>query len=483
MITFWQYFDMITAPLILLSGLFAAVHALMTKEESANALGWVAVCIGIPMVGVILYLLFGINRISMLARNWETRGRWDPENTKVDAHKSVFAKVVHEAFDEKAFYALTHTSNRVCDNPLLDGCRVLPLYDGTTAYPRMLDAIDRAKESVFLSTFIFSPSGVGAAFIRTLAAAHQRGVEVKVLIDGVGCLYSFPTAPRRLRKLGVPTALFLPPFRSWYHTLHFNLRNHHKILVTDGEIAFTGGMNINDKNVARVNKPLEVHDIHFMVEGPVVGQIQDVFLRDWYFSTREKIREVVYFDNTVKGKALCRGVAAGPNMRYTNLQWMLYAAINGANCSIRIMTPYFILSPDLRSALIAASLRGVRVEVILPLHNNWRQVKWASESMLSSLAEYGVHLYYYTGVFFHSKILLIDDFCSYIGSANLDTRSLRLNFEFNLEVYSNSLNGDLTAHFESVKRHCRPITLEWLNSRPFPVKLRNSFFHLFAPYL
>ncbi|MDM8539624.1 phospholipase D-like domain-containing protein [Desulfococcaceae bacterium HSG9] len=483
MITFWEYFDMVTALLVLISGIFASVHALMTKEESATALGWVAVCIGIPMVGVILYLLFGINRITMLARDWETRGRWNPDNTKVEANKSVFVKAVYEVFDEKTFHALVNTSNRVCDNPLLDGCHVQPLYDGTSAYPRMLEAIDRAKQSVYLSTFIFSRKGIGETFIHSLHEAHRRGVEVKVLIDGVGGLYSLPTAHRKLKKMGVPVALFLPPFRSWYYTLHFNLRNHHKILVADGEIAFTGGMNISDKNFATVNKPPEIHDIHFSVEGPVVGQIQDVFLRDWYFSTRDKERKVIYYDNAAKGQALCRGVAAGPNMKHTNLQWMLYAAVNGAKSNIRIMTPYFILSPDLRAALIAASLRGVTVEVILPLKNNWMQVKWASESMLSGLAEYGVRLFYHVGTFFHSKIMLIDDFCAYIGSANLDTRSLRLNFEFNLEVYSHSLNTDLVAHFESVKLNCRPITLEWLYSRPFIVKLRNSFFRLFAPYL
>jgi len=483
MITFWEYFDMVTATLILISGLFAAVHALMTKEESAAALGWVAVCIGIPLIGVILYLMFGINRISMLARDWETRGRWDADNTKVEENKSVFVKVVHEAFDEKTFYALVNTSNRVCDNPLLDGCRVRPLYDGSDAYPRMLETIDRAKECVYLSTYIFSPRGIGATFIRKLDAAHRRGVEVKVLIDGVGGLYSIPTANLKLKKLGVPVALFLPPFRSWYYTLHFNLRNHHKIMVVDGEVAFMGGMNISDKNYAKAGNAPEIHDIHFIVHGPVVGQIQDVFLRDWYFSTREKSRKVIYYDNTAKGQALCRGVAAGPNMKYTNLQWMLYAAINGANRNIRIMTPYFILSPDLRAALIAASLRGVMVEVILPFENNWKQVKWASESMLSGLSEYGVRLFYHYGTFFHTKILLIDDFCAYIGSANLDTRSLRLNFEFNLEVYSNSLNADLVTHFESLKLNCRPITLKWLNSRPFLIKLRNSFFRLFAPYL
>ncbi|MCP5047070.1 MAG: cardiolipin synthase, partial [bacterium] len=253
-------------------------------------------------------------------------------------------------------HALVNTSNKVCDNPLLDGCHVEPLYDGSATYPRMLETINQAKQSVYLSTFIFNRKGIGEVFINTLHAAHHRGVEVKVLIDGVGGLYSVPTANRKLKKLGVPTALFLPPFRSWYYTLHFNLRNHHKILVVDGEIAFTGGMNISDENFATVNKPLKVHDVHFLVKGPVVGQIQDVFLRDWYFSTREKIRKVVYYDNTAKGLALCRGVAAGPNMKHNNLQWMLYAAVNGAKSNIRIMTPYFILSPDLRAALIAASL-------------------------------------------------------------------------------------------------------------------------------
>jgi cardiolipin synthase len=485
MITSQTFFNWIIPAFYFISGILAAIHALMTKEDSATALGWVAVCIGIPGIGVLLYLLFGINRISMLAREWESKGMWNLNNIKIHEDRSVFAKVVHEAFNEKTFHALVNTSNRVCKNPLLDGCRVEPLYDGTQAYPRMLAEIDRAKHAVYLSTYIFNTQGIGREFIAALCNAHERGVDVKVLIDGFGGLYALPqkTAYRILKKAKVPIALFLPPLRSLYYTFHFNLRNHHKILVVDSETAFTGGMNISEDNHADFDKPIKIHDIHFFIKGPVVGQIQDVFLRDWYFSTGEKVRDVVYFDDAAKGQALCRGVPVDPNMKHANLQWMFCAASGSADNHIRIMTPYLILNQHLRASLISASLRGVSVEIILPENNNLKPVQWASESMLSGLIDYGVKVYYRPGIFSHSKIFLVDDFCSYVGSANLDTRSLRLNFEFNLEVYSHILTADLISYFEKIKSESRPISSQWLQSRAFCIKLRNAFFRLFSPYL
>lgn len=479
----WAWLDWITIIVLQVVGVLAAVHALMHKDEPRAALAWIAVCLAVPGVGVALYVLFGVNRISTQARHLEHRGLKDADALYVTQTRDIFSWPETHSFRQRTFEVLVRTSERVCNLPLERGCRVRTLQDGTQAYPRMLAAIDAAQHSVYLSTYIFGTYGIGARFIRALQAAHHRGVRVRVLVDGVGCYYSWPPAHRVLRRLGVPCALFLSPLKNPFYTIHLNLRNHRKIMLVDGVLGFTGGINIRDANYAIPGRPAKVHDIHFEVSGPICGQLEDVFKHDWEFATGETLLRAYRAPLQAPGSALCRSIVSSPSAPYTKLQWILLAALNAATERIRIMTPYFILGQDILAAISAAALRGVTVEVVLPRKNNLPFVKWAAETQFTRLIEQGVRIYYRPGFFAHTKLLLVDDFCAYIGSANLDSRSLRLNFEFNLEVFSRSTVSELNAHFDTVLAESQPIALHWLARRPFWVNFRNAFFRLFSPYL
>lgn len=475
-------FDWVFVIVTHLLGGIAAIHALLNKRDPRAAMGWLIVCLVIPVFGVIAYLLFGLNHISMVAKQWESRGMWKTPDKDPELEISHYQTFADAVFEQHAFQALVKSGDKVGTVPLVAGCLVEPLYDGTEAYPVMLEAIHQAKNSVYMSTYIFGTLGWGGKFIEALAAAHRRGVNVKVLVDGIGGLYSWPTATKKLRKLGVPAAAFLPPF-STYHTLHLNLRNHRKILVVDGAVGFAGGMNIHDDNVAQNGNNAKIHDIHFRIQGPAVGYLQDVVLRDWYFATKENISKVVYYDNTVKGDALCRAYAPGPHHKYSQLQLMLSAAFSCAQKRIRIMSPYFLLGYALTASAVSAALRGVKIEVILPESNNLSFVKGASEAGLPLLIEHGIDIYYKPGAFDHSKLFIVDDFCVFLGSSNLDVRSLMLNFEFNLEVHDRKLAAQLIERFDGIKQTSRLITLDWLQSRGFLVKFYNSIFKLFSLYM
>ncbi|MDO8953433.1 MAG: phospholipase D-like domain-containing protein [Gammaproteobacteria bacterium] len=465
-----------------IAGIIGAIHALMTKKDPRAALGWTIVCIMLPGLGVILYCLFGINRIKSLALEWKSYGLSDVQHNTNAAFPRVHAKPESNYSLPEHYLGLIKTGNEVLKLRLSPGNALSVLLDGTEAYPKMIEAINNAKQSVYLSTYIFGATGIGSAFIDALAAAHNRGVEVKVLIDGVGVMYSWPSSYYRLRRKKVPVSLFLPPFRSWYYALHLNLRCHAKILVVDGKVGFTGGMNIHDSNYNPSGDPL-IHDMHFQVNGPIIGQLQDVFLRYWYFSTKQQPKKIVYYDDTEQGSILCRGIDAGPYHEFPQLQVMLCAAVNGATTRIRIMTPYLILGYPLSSALGAAALRGVNVEIILPEANNLSFVKGASEAMMPGLLAQGVHFYYRPGIFAHTKLFMVDEACAIIGSSNLDTRSFYLNFEFNLEVYNQAFTDQLNLYFDKIKFSSHVITSEWLQSQAFGIKLRNSIFKLFSPYL
>jgi len=267
-------------------------------------------------------------------------------------------------------------------------------------------------------------------------------------------------------------------------SFYFNLRNHRKLLIIDNKYAFTGGMNIRDRHMVKdKSDPLRVVDIHFRFEGPVCEQFRDAFMEDWHYAAKEDRESHDWSPPPIAGKACCRGISAGPNERHETLNWILVGALSCAKSHIRIMTPYFIPNRAQLTAINTASLRGVRVDILLPQQNNLPYVAWASNALLFELLEYNTHIYFQPPPFIHSKLLLIDDEYALIGSANMDPRSLRLNFEFNVEVFDTETVDELIHHFDHSREQAREVSIEEMDKRSLPLRLRDSFCRLFSPYL
>ncbi len=483
----WDRF--VIPPILLLgmvAGICAAFHALLQKRDPRSALGWTAVCLFFPGVGALLYLLFGINRIRARAQDWHAQGRWEI-SSRLKPTAGHWDWKRHSSTDHlAAFFSLVRVSEAVSGLPLVEGCRIAPLFNGEEAYPPMLRAIANAKRRVFLSTYIFESNELGKKFVEALGEARDRGVDVRVLVDGAGTHYSRPRIQKWLKRRGIPHRLFLPLTLS-PRSVHLNLRTHRKLLIIDGELGFTGGMNIGGRHCVedpKNNNPTQ--DIHFQVEGPVLAQLQEAFLMDWSFAQGhepESVEMDLSCSEVPKGKAMARGIIAGPNEDFEKLRWIVNASITCAQRKIRIMTPYFIPDGEMTAALATAALRGVEVEIILPEKNNLPYVKWASQALFEELLHFGIKIYYQPPPFAHSKFMVIDDFFSLIGSANLDPRSLILNFEFNLEVYDWDLAQRLMEHFDRVRLDSKIITATYLQSRPFYKKVRDSLCKLFSPYL
>ena len=452
-------------------GIGAALHALLKAREPKSALIWGAVCLFLPFMGALLYVIFGVNRVKKMTQNWRSHGASHFLSAKAEKHTLSGHGLTPD------FRALLQSGDKLLNAHMRSGCKIEPLFDGKETYPAMLKAIESATDSIFLMSYIFSTKKMGSKIIKALADAVARKVEVKVLIDGIGDLYSRPSAYKMLKKHNVPVRLFLSPLHSLRGFLFLNMRNHAKIMVVDGKLGFTGGMNIRDEG--------KMHDLHFQCKGPIVGSLQDVFLSLWYFTKREQEQtRVLFYDDSEKGRALVRGIDNGPYQDFPHIVMRLMQAINTAKSHIRIMTPYFVVGNVLIADLISARLRGVEVEIILPEENNLAFVKGATEAILPVLLKYGVQFYYREGAFAHSKVAIIDAVYVCLGSANLDTRSFLLNFEFNLEVYDLELAEKLIEHFDTIKvKHSRLITIEWLQARSVFVKLRNGLCKLFAPYL
>jgi cardiolipin synthase len=250
------------------------------------------------------------------------------------------------------------------------------------------------------------------------------------------------------------------------HGAYINLRNHRKSLIIDGREAFTGGMNIRGRHLLATAEPgAALRDIHFAVQGPVVADLQRSFLEDWFFVTGERLTDPIFFPALEqRGSALARCISDGPDKEFRKLEQIIMGALSCSDRSVCIMTPYFIPDNALVAALTTAALRGVDVRIVLPGLNNLPFVQWASQAILGELLAAGIRVFYQPPPFVHSKLLVVDDIWTLIGSANLDTRSLRLNFE-------------------QAQLRSREITREEIDRRPLPVKLRDGFFHLFSPYL
>ena len=457
-----------------------AGHALMFKRDPRTSWGWIAVCLLFPLIGSLLYLLFGINRVQTRAKQLTHRLPFFHSFV----HKRPEIPLVYhsQAGVAPEDWKIACISDMVTRRPLMPGNRIEALHNGEEAYPAMLEAIEGAGRYVYLSTYILEANRTGRQFVDALARARTRGADVRVLLDGIGELYSFPRGGRLLKRQGVRFARFIPP-RLMPPSVHVNLRNHRKILVTDGRTAFTGGMNIGDRHLAGdEDNPSRVIDLHFRVTGPVVRQIEEVFLEDWTFATGED-KAPDPGDPAPAGNAFCRAIVDGPGEDLDKLAMILVGAVSAAQRQILIMTPYFLPSREMVGALQAAALRGVEVAVLLPGRNNLPFVHWATRNMLWELLQWGIRIYYQPPPFVHTKLFVVDGRYAQIGSANLDPRSLRLNFELAVELFDSGVVGDLAAHVESCRDRSREILLEEVDGRPFPVKLRDSLAWLFSPYL
>jgi len=458
----------------------AAGHALLRKSDSRSALGWVAVCLTFPLAGPILYLLFGVNRV----RRSASRMRKEVDalsESRTQATPSYPSAAVNPTVLHHAFQRLERVGRNILGAELVGGNCVEPLFNGDEAYPAMLRAMDDARHSIYLATYILDTDTLGLRFIDALTRAVQRGVDVRVLIDGVGEKYSWPRASRLLKKKDVPTRLFIPP-HLFPPNLHLNMRNHRKILVVDGRLGFTGGMNISQKHVLGARPAWPVTDLHFIVRGPVANLLQDTFVDDWLFATKERLAPPVLFTEPT-GDCLCRSVVDGPNFDEDYLKTLLTGIISASTSSIKIMTPYFLPPRTLLSALQSARYRGVAVEILLPGRNNLPFVHWATRHIRDGLLRAGIKVSYQPAPFCHTKLMLVDGCYVHLGSANLDSRSLRLNFELTLEVLDQHLAIQLTRHFDSIMAKSRPVTRQELRGRSLPVRLRDAFFWLFSPYL
>jgi cardiolipin synthase A/B len=442
------------------------IHVLLRKRNVTSAIGWIGLAWLSPIVGAILYFTFGINRVQRRAQILRR------------PVKSPLPRFSDSVSNTDPFANLKATVGALTNRALAASNISLPLHDGDDAYPQMLAAINSAKTTVGLTSYIFRSDRIGQEFIDALARANQRGVKVRVLIDGFG---SGRNTFNLFRKQNVPVARFMNSVLPW-RMQFLNLRQHKKILVIDGVTAFIGGLNISDENTGRHRKNIKVRDTHFKITGPVVKQISIDFIDDWLFTTGEELPQSLWNPEAQAfGEIQSRIIVSGPDQETEQLMLVLLSAISAAQTSIKIATPYFLPAEILMVALQLSAVRGIDVRIVIPATSDHAPMDWAMHAHIGPLLKAGCQVFRAPLPFDHSKLMVVDEAWCLFGSPNWDTRSMRLNFEMAIESYDPVLAVKLTSIID--RSSVNPLTRQELEERSFAVKCRDAATRLLLPYL
>jgi cardiolipin synthase len=457
-----------------LIALIVTVDVLLKKSDVRGALGWIAAAWLSPILGGTLYFLFGINRVTRralkLARRRPVRA------TRPAGAEGAPAPSGHIAL-------LSRIGERVTNRPLTPGNRLSVLRGGDTAYPQMLKAIAEARSCIAMESYIFRNDEAGEQFCAALIAARARGVDVRVLLDSVGTGYLLAPILHRLRRGGVRVYRFLHTWLPWRMPF-LNMRNHRKLLVVDGRIAFLGGMNIGAENSVRLRPDHHIDDTHFRLAGPAVRTAMEAFARDWDFTTGESLEDACWWPEIPPdGPTFARGISSGPDDDLYRLETILGAALSLARRRVRIVTPYFLPDARLQFAIAQACLRGVEVDILLPELSDQRLMTWAMAGHVRFFRHIAARFSAIPPPFDHSKLVTVDGEWCVIGSSNWDTRSLRLNFEFDLECCDAEFTDRIDDLIDAKLARAHSLTPEALLARPVWLRLRDAAARLLMPYL
>ncbi len=470
----WPYISFV---FYLTLSIMVSLHIIMRRQESRTALAWLALVWFSPFFGSVIYMAFGVNRV------WRKTKLLKSPAIKKMIEQLYQTDIFQELNIPLSLQKIANTHSRISYFSLCGGNQIKILINGEQAYQPMLEAIASAKQSISMCSYIFDDDKLGKKFARALIDASERGVEVRLLVDAVGLRYSFPSIFKQFKGTQVKARRFLPTFVPWKMS-YINLRNHRKILIIDGKQGFTGGMNIREGHCLESNSKHKIQDVHFCIEGPIIRQMQIVFAMDWLYSSGETLSGKLWFPKLKEvGTSSMRSILDGPDEDIDTLKMILISAITQAQKSITIVNPYFLPNITLINMLKIAQQRGLEITIIVPQENNLKLVQWASQKTLEEMVNAGCHVYLSRPPFDHSKIMLIDDAWSFIGSANWDSRSLRLNFEYNIEVYDENFAQALKKIVDEKIEQGKKLSLQDFKNSSTINQFKRGLARLFMPYL
>ena len=454
------------------------------KREPVKALSWIIVISLLPVVGFVFYIVFGRNHRKQKLFN--RKELHDLEQIDALSRQQIYEinhpSLLHksEISDHRDTITLLLNSNKAL---LTVHNRVRVLNDGAETFDEIRRALRQARESIHMEYYIIEDDELGREIADILIAKAAEGVEVRLIYDDVGSWGLGRKYLGRLRRAGVEVRCFMPVVFPWL-TSHVNYRNHRKILVVDGRVGFTGGINIAQRYITGT-KLGPWRDTHLRLEGEAVGMLQIVFITDWFFVTKKLLADYdKYLPKThVRDETMIQIVTSGPDSDWASIMQAFFSAISHAQHHIYISSPYFLPNEAILTAVKVASLSGIDVRIMIPSRSDSKIVYWASRSYIGELIEANVKVYLYRKGFNHSKLIMIDGRFASVGTANMDIRSFEDNFEVSAILYDRAITESLEADFLRDLERSRLVTRESWESRPLLHNMYEAMSRLFSPLL
>ncbi len=472
--------------------LLLLIMIFVERKQPQSVFGWFAVLALFPIGGFVLYMLFG-GGLSIRTRVYIRRKkRYTQDYLQFVSWQRInFDKL--RAKNEKYDYAykLIKFVKSNDNNVFSTGNSVKVFTDGPSKLESLKNDLKNAKNNINIEYYIFGDDKTGKEIMDILCQKARSGVKVKLIYDSVGSLKSPRRFFRKLKKAGGEVAEFFPPFMG-IRLINFkiNYRNHRKIVVIDGKIAYTGGINLRDDHMGKKKKVSPWRDTHIRVEGPVVWDLQNIFFNDFRCVKKERlnakqlVKEGYFLEDSLKekGNIGAQVITSGPESDQRYIEDAYIRMISFAQKRVYIQTPYFIPDEMFLKALLIAKKTGVDVKVMIPAKPDKRTVYYVTLSFVKELLDAGIEVYFYNG-FLHSKTLLVDDLCVSIGTCNADNRSFALNFELTTLLYDKDFVNYNAQIFEQDMKNSKLLTLSDFNRKFFASKLFQAILRLFSPLL
>jgi cardiolipin synthase len=450
---------------------------LLERRSPAATIAWILALSFLPGLGIFIYLFLGPRRFNR-------------KKLVLSLARERLA-TVQERLHERADRELARDARLLAEMAELDGRgppmpvrRLTPFFEGAPFYEALLKAIEAAEDHIHLEYYIFSPDRIGTRVRDALARKAREGVEVRLLVDGHGSKRFSRGFKKPLEAAGARVAWFNSARLTRFLPRYVNFRTHRKIVVVDGRTAFTGGINITDGQTEEFAADQAWRDTHLMIEGIAARALQAVFAENWFFATGEALSDLDFYPpDPLEGEHLVQIVASGPDRDAPAIRNLFFAAIAGAEKRVLLTTPYFVPDEAILTALQTTARRGVEVRVLVPEKSDGALVNAAARTWYDALLPAGVHVHLYTPRMLHAKSLVVDDGISVVGTANMDNRSFRLNFEVVAVLYGTSPTEDLAAQFRKDLEHSRELTEEDRKKLPLRSRLLEAIARLFSPQL
>lgn len=478
-ISFWIIYSA-----YLLSVIFTITIIILENRNPVKTISWLMVMILLPFLGVAFYLYFGRNFRKQKFFNRkeisdiESSRMLNPEKINDLSNNELLQ--APDIFSKINIIKLLFNNNK---SLLTENNEIEVLQNGHQTFSSIIAELEKAKHHINLEYYIIEEDNIGNWIKEILIKKAKEGVKIRLIYDDVGSWSLSKFYVESLLNAGIEVYSFMP-VRSYIFANKINYRNHRKIIVIDGKHGFVGGLNIADRYIKGTDEIEFWRDTHLRLEGDSVKSLQAIFFIDWYFVSQKLVNDEIYFPkHNITKKQLVQIVTSGPDSDWASIMQTYFAAITTAQKYVYISTPYFLPNESIITALKTVSLSGIDVKIIIPEKIDSFLVNWSSRSYIADLLEAGINVYFYRKGFSHSKLLLVDDIISSVGTANMDIRSFDQNFEVNAIIYDKEITGILKNSFiDDIQNSYKVDNYEYSN-RPISEKLKESIARLFSPLL